>query len=66
VGLVVNEVAQGKVFSEYSGFLCQFSFYSSITSGTYIGPLAAGVPNGFNINPPHKFSNKPNLREQAG
>jgi hypothetical protein len=27
VGFVVNKVALGQVFSEYFGFLCQFSFH---------------------------------------
>jgi hypothetical protein len=56
VGFVVDEVAQGQVFSEYFGFPCQFSFHRllhthhlSSTAGT-ISQLVAEVPSGLSLN----------------
>jgi hypothetical protein len=53
VGFVVNRVAMGRVFFEYFGFPCQFSFHRllhihhhlSSWAGT-IGQLVADVPSG--------------------
>jgi hypothetical protein len=58
VGFVVNKMALGQVFSEYLGFLCQFSFHRllhiqhhlSSGAGT-IGQLVADVPSGLSLTP---------------
>jgi hypothetical protein len=61
VRFVVDEVALGQVFSEYFGFLCQFSFHRllhihhHISSGAgAIGQLAANVPSGLSLTPPQE------------
>jgi hypothetical protein len=60
VGIVVNKVTLGQVFSEYFGFRCQFSFHRllcihhlSSTAGT-IGQLVADVPSGLSLTPPQQ------------
>jgi hypothetical protein len=55
---VVDKVALGQVFSEYFGFLCQFSFHRllhihhhlSSGAGT-IGQFVADVPIGLSLAP---------------
>jgi hypothetical protein len=59
VGFVVDKVPLGQVFSEYFGFLCQFSFHRLLHThlpcgaGT-IGPLVADVQNGLSLTPPQE------------
>jgi hypothetical protein len=60
VGFVVDKVALGQVFSEYFGFLCQFSFHRllhihhlSSGAGT-IGQILADVPSGLSLTPPQE------------
>jgi hypothetical protein len=61
VGFVVDKVALGQVFSDYFGFLCQFSFHRlfhthhhlSSGAGT-IGQLVADVPSGLSLTPSHE------------
>jgi hypothetical protein len=56
----MDKVALRKVFSEYSGFPCQFSFHQMLHThllsgaGT-IGQLVADVPSGLSITPPHEI-----------
>jgi hypothetical protein len=66
VGFVVDEVDLRRVFSEYLGLPCQFSFHRllhifiSAGAGT-IGPLLADVPIGLSFTPQHavkKIKNK--------
>jgi hypothetical protein len=65
VGLLVDKVALGQVFSDYFGFPCQFSFHRlfhihrhlSSGAGT-IGELVAHVPSGFSLTPPHETKEK--------
>jgi hypothetical protein len=60
VGFVVDEVQLGQVFTEYFGFLCQFSFHRllhihlSSGAGT-IGQLVADVPSGLSLTHPKKL-----------
>jgi hypothetical protein len=55
VGFVVDKVALGRVFSEYFGFPCQFSFHllvhtHHLTSGAgTIGQIVADVPSGLSL-----------------
>jgi hypothetical protein len=56
----VDKVALGQVFSEYFGFLYQFSFHQllhthhlSSGAGT-IGPIVADVPSGLSFTPPEE------------
>jgi hypothetical protein len=51
VGLVVDKVALGQVFSEYFGFPCQSLFHQFLIQGWYNRPLVAAVPKV----PPHKL-----------
>jgi hypothetical protein len=50
LGFMVDTVARGQGFSEFSSFPCQFSFtrmpHIHIIGGGIIGPLVAGVTNG--------------------
>jgi hypothetical protein len=52
-----------RVFSEYFGFPCQFSFYNllhthlSPAAGT-LGQLVAGVPSGFSLTLSEEMKNK--------
>jgi hypothetical protein len=64
VGFVVDKVALGQVFSEYSGFPCQFPFHRllhthhlSSGAGT-IDQLVADVPSGLSLTPPRKTKQK--------
>jgi hypothetical protein len=65
VGFVVDEVALGQVFSEYFGFLCQFSFHRllyihhhlSSGAGT-TGQLVVGVSSGLSLTPPQEPKKK--------
>jgi hypothetical protein len=65
VGFVVDEVALGKVFSEYFGFPCQVSFHRllhihhhlSSGAGT-IGQIVADVPSGLSLTPPQETKKK--------
>jgi hypothetical protein len=63
VRFVVDKVALGKVFSEYFGFLCRFSFHwllhthhLSAAAGT-IGQIVADVPSGLNLTPTQRKKN---------
>jgi hypothetical protein len=64
VGLVVDDVALGQVFSEYIGFPCQFSFHRllhnhHLSSGAdTIGKLVADVPSGLSLTLPQGGKNK--------
>jgi hypothetical protein len=57
-------VAIGQVFSEYFGFLCQFSFHrllhtQHLTSGAgAVGQLMADVPSGLSLTPPQETKKK--------
>jgi hypothetical protein len=59
VGFVVDKVALGKVFSEYFGFPCQFSFHwllhthhhPPFGTGTIV-QIVLDVPNWFSFTPP--------------
>jgi hypothetical protein len=60
VGLVVDKVALGQVFSKYFDFPCQFSFHRllqthhlSSGAGT-IDQLVADVPSGVSLTPPQE------------
>jgi hypothetical protein len=60
VGFVVDKVALGKVFFEYFGVSCQFSFHRllhthhlSFGAGTR-GQLVAEVPSGLSLTPPQE------------
>jgi hypothetical protein len=64
VGFMVDKVAPEQVFSEYFGFLCQFSFHRllhthhlSSGAGT-IGQLVADVPSGLSLTPPPQGTKK--------
>jgi hypothetical protein len=69
VGFVVNKVALGQFFTEYFGFLCQFSLHRllhthhhpSSGAGT-IGQIVADVPSGLSLTPPQK-TRKENKRK---
>jgi hypothetical protein len=67
VEFVVDRVALGRVFYEYFGFLCQFSFHRllhthHLPSGTgTIGQVVADVPSGLSLNPPHSKKQKKKL-----
>jgi hypothetical protein len=67
VGFVVDKVALGQIFSEYFGFLCQFSFHfllhtHHLSSGTdTIGQLAADVTSGLSLIPPQEIKKKTKL-----
>jgi hypothetical protein len=62
VECVVDKVAVWQIFSEYFGFLCQFSFhrllhihYHHLSSGTgTIGQLVADVTSGLSLTPPQE------------
>jgi hypothetical protein len=63
VGFVVDVVARGKIFSEYFGSPCQFSFHRllhthhlSSGAGT-IGQLVADVPSRLSLTPTPKKLN---------
>jgi hypothetical protein len=64
VGFVGDKVALGQVFSEYFGFLCQFSFHRllhthHLSSGAgKIGQLVADVPSGLSLTPPQEKKKK--------
>jgi hypothetical protein len=72
VGFVTDKVALAKVFSQYFGFPCQFSFqrllhnhyHLSSGAGT-IAQLVADVPSGLSLIPPKegKKNNKNSIRE---
>jgi hypothetical protein len=61
VGFMVDKVALGQVFSEYFGFLCQFSFHQllhihhhlSSGAGT-ISQLVADIASGLSLTPPQE------------
>jgi hypothetical protein len=65
VGFVVDKVALGQFFSQYFGFLCQFSFHRllhtrhhlSSGAGT-IDQLVADVPSGLSLTPPQQTKKK--------
>jgi hypothetical protein len=52
MGFVLDKVALGKVFFEYSVFPCKFSFRRLLH--THHPGLVAGVPSGFT--PPHRLN----------
>jgi hypothetical protein len=59
VGLVVDKVALGQVFSEYFGFPCQFSFHrllhTHLASGAgTVGQIVDNVPSGLSLTPPQE------------
>jgi hypothetical protein len=64
VGFVVDKVALGRVFSEYFGFPCQFSFHRllhthQLSSGAgTTGQLVADVPSGLSLTPPRETKKK--------
>jgi hypothetical protein len=62
VGFVVDKVALGQVFSEFFGFLCQFSFHRLLhthhhhhhhpsSGAATIGQKVADVPSGLSLIP---------------
>jgi hypothetical protein len=62
VGFVVDKVALGQVFSEYFGFLCQFSFHRLLhihhhlpSGATTINQLVAEEPSGLSLTPQKSF-----------
>jgi hypothetical protein len=60
VGFVVGKAALGQVFSQYFGFLYQFSFHqllhTNLLSGAgTIGQIVADVPSGLSLTPPHEI-----------
>jgi hypothetical protein len=66
MGFLVDKVALGKLFSEYFGFPCQFSFHRllhthhhHLSSGTgTIGQTVADVPNGLSLTPTQETKKK--------
>jgi hypothetical protein len=61
MGFVVEKVVLKQVFSEFFGFLCEFSFHRlrhthrlSSECGT-IGQLVAAVPSRFSLSPPQEI-----------
>jgi hypothetical protein len=60
VGFVVDEVALGKVFSEYFGFPCQFSFHRLLhtyllsSEAATIGQLVADLLSELSLNAPQE------------
>jgi hypothetical protein len=67
VGFVVNKVALGQIFSEYFGFLCQFSFRRLLDTNNLssaagkIGQLLADMPSGLSVTPPQETKRKTKL-----
>jgi hypothetical protein len=64
VGLLVDKMALGQVFSKYFGFPCQFSFHHLLHThhrqspwADTIGQLVAGVPNGLVSSDPKEKEN---------
>jgi hypothetical protein len=66
VEFMVDKWALGKGFSEYFGFLCQFSFHRlfyihHLSSGSCtIGQLVADVPSKLSLIPPQETKKKNN------
>jgi hypothetical protein len=66
LGLVVDKVALGQVFSKYFSFPCQFSFHQllhihphhlSSGAGT-IGQIVANIPSGPSLTPSQEIKKK--------
>jgi hypothetical protein len=64
MGFVVDNVALGQVFSEYFGFLCQFSFHRLLHTHDLspgagkIRQLVADVQSGLSLTPPQETKKK--------
>jgi hypothetical protein len=69
VGFMVDKVALGRVFSEYFGFPCQFSFHRLLhthhlsSRAGAVGQLLADLPSGLSLTPPQEIKKvwKPSL-----